>query len=112
MNWKVVVVVLILGAVAFFGYRQWSASNRALTDLCERLRECTSPAEFARKFGDRESCPGSEAAERALEAFARCDPRDECHVWIDCGYGTGRDRPRPFDPPHETNFDQVLPHIE
>ena len=88
MNWKVVVVVLILGVAAYFGYRQWSGNRAALEVFCNRMIECSSPADFADKYGDREGCIDSELADRELEEFDGCDPTEDCHDWLVCGFGT------------------------
>jgi len=112
LNWKVVVVLVALGIAAYFGYRQWNATTRAHEDFCQRMMECSAPDDFTARYGDRESCVGSDAAARAIERLEGCDPTDECEDWLACGFGTGREADRPGAEKHETNFDQVLPHLE
>jgi hypothetical protein len=112
MNWKVVVVVLILGAAGFFGYRQWSGTRDALKVFCHRMMQCSSPGDFAEEYGDLEGCIESGAAERTLEEFDGCDPTDDCDDWLACGLGEGKEANRPGVEKSKTHFEEVLPHIE
>jgi hypothetical protein len=111
VNWKVVIVVVLLGIAAFFGYQNWQSAAQDRAALCEHLRECMLPGAFAREFGNVDRCAESEAGERAAEAFAACDPHDDCITWLDCGYGEGSSGTE-RDTAHKTHFQEVLPHIE